>query len=43
MNERMLQATFEGDTPAIGEDAVLETLAESWPRAIYSRTEPPAG
>jgi hypothetical protein len=43
MNERVLQATFEGDDPSIGEDAVLDTLAEVWLRAIYGTTEPPAG
>jgi AcrR family transcriptional regulator len=43
MNERVLQATFEGDAPAIGEDAVLDTLAEVWLRAIYGTTEPAAG
>jgi AcrR family transcriptional regulator len=43
MNERVLQASFEGEAPSIGEDAVLETLAEVWLRAIYGTTEPPVG
>jgi hypothetical protein len=38
-----VEAIFEEDDPAIGEDAVLDTLAEVWLRAIYGTTEPPAG
>jgi AcrR family transcriptional regulator len=40
MNERVLQATFEGDAPAIGEDAVRDALLEVWLRAIYATTTP---
>jgi AcrR family transcriptional regulator len=40
MNERVLQATFEDDIPAIEESAVLDTLAEVWLRAIYGTTQP---
>jgi TetR/AcrR family transcriptional regulator, ethionamide resistance regulator len=43
MNERVLHATFEGDTPAIGEEAMLDTLVAVWLRAIYGTTSPPAG
>ena len=35
MNERVLQASFEGDEPAIGQEAMLDTLTEVWLRAIY--------
>jgi len=43
MNERVLQATFAGDAPAIGEDAVRDALLEVWLRAIYATTAPPSG
>jgi AcrR family transcriptional regulator len=41
MNERVLHATFQGEEPAIGEQAVLDTLVEVWLRAIYRSDEPP--
>jgi AcrR family transcriptional regulator len=41
MNERVLNATFQGEEPAIGEQAVLDTLVEVWLRAIYRSDEPP--
>jgi len=41
MNERVLQATFEDDAPAIAEDGILDTLVEVWLRAIYGTTTPP--
>ena len=40
MNERVLHATLEGEEPAIGEDAVLDSLVEVWLRAIYRTDEP---
>jgi AcrR family transcriptional regulator len=40
MNERVLHATFEGQEPAIDEDAVLDTLVQVWLRAIYRTDEP---
>jgi TetR/AcrR family transcriptional regulator, ethionamide resistance regulator len=41
MNERVLQATFEADTPALSDEAVLQTLSEVWLRAIYAAPGPP--
>lgn len=41
MNERVLQASFEDDAPAIAEDGILDTLVEVWLRAIYGTTAPP--
>jgi AcrR family transcriptional regulator len=40
MNERVLRATFEEDSPAIGEEALLDTLVEVWLRSIYGTTTP---
>jgi TetR/AcrR family transcriptional regulator, ethionamide resistance regulator len=42
MNERVLHATFEGESPAIAADALLDTLASVWLRAIYETGSPPA-
>jgi AcrR family transcriptional regulator len=42
MNERVLHATFEGEQPSVGEDAVLDTLVQVWLRAIYRTDEPPS-
>ena len=41
MNERVLQATFEEEGPAIAESAILDTLVEVWLRSIYGGTDPP--
>ena len=35
MNERVLQTTFSGEAPALGVDAVVETLVHVWLSAIY--------
>jgi TetR/AcrR family transcriptional regulator, ethionamide resistance regulator len=35
MNERVLQTTFAGETPAVAQDAVVEALTTVWLRAIY--------
>ena len=43
MNERVLHASFAGDGPAVGADAVVDTLLEVWLRAIYGADEPAAG
>jgi hypothetical protein len=43
MSERVLQATFESEAPAIGEDTVFGTLVEVGLRAIYGTTGPPVG
>jgi AcrR family transcriptional regulator len=40
MNERVHHATLAGETPAIGEDAFLDTLVRVWLLAIYGTTEP---
>jgi AcrR family transcriptional regulator len=42
MNERVLLATFESDSPAILEETMLDTLTELWLRAIYAGTPPDA-
>jgi AcrR family transcriptional regulator len=34
MNERVLHASFAGDAPAVGEDAVVEALVAVWVAAI---------
>jgi AcrR family transcriptional regulator len=36
MNERVFFATFAGQEPAIGEDALLTVLFSVWSRAIYT-------
>jgi len=41
MNERVLHASFDGESPAIAEDALLDTLATIWLRAIYETGSPP--
>jgi AcrR family transcriptional regulator len=41
MNERVLYASFAGESPAVQEDALLDTLVEVWLRAIYGTTTPP--
>jgi AcrR family transcriptional regulator len=41
MNERVLQAAFEADQPAVGEETILDTLTEVWLRAIYAGSPPP--
>ena len=40
MNERVLHATFAGESPALQEEALLDTLVEVWLRAIYATTTP---
>jgi hypothetical protein len=35
MNERVLQAIFIEETPAVREQAVLDTLTHVWRSAIY--------
>ena len=40
MNERVLYASFAGESPALAEDALLDTLVEVWLRAIYGTTTP---
>ncbi|HEV2062804.1 MAG TPA: TetR/AcrR family transcriptional regulator [Solirubrobacteraceae bacterium] len=35
MNERVLQTTFSGESPAVDEDAAVETLVHVWLSAIY--------
>jgi AcrR family transcriptional regulator len=42
MNERVLQATLEQDSPALEETKILDTLVDVWLRAIYGTTEPKA-
>lgn len=39
MNERALQAIFVEETPAIAEDAAIDTLAHVWLSAIYGSAE----
>jgi TetR/AcrR family transcriptional regulator, ethionamide resistance regulator len=41
MNERVLHAAFEGDSPAVAEETILDTLVEIWLRAIYCTSTPP--
>ncbi|HXY44099.1 MAG TPA: TetR/AcrR family transcriptional regulator [Acidimicrobiales bacterium] len=43
MNERVLEASFDGDTPALDDAAVIDTLVEVWLRAIYAAVTPPRG
>jgi AcrR family transcriptional regulator len=43
MNERTLQSTFSGDTPAIDEAAVVDVLLDIWLAAIYRTATPPPG
>lgn len=40
MNERVLSATFAGETPALSRDTALDTLAAVWLRAIYATDTP---
>ena len=40
MNERVQYASFAGESPALGEDRVLDVLVEIWLRAIYGTAEP---
>ncbi len=40
MNERVLSATFAGETPALERDTALDTLAAVWLRAIYATDLP---
>ena len=40
MNERVFRATLEGDSPAIGEGTILDTLVDVWLRCIYGTTTP---
>ena len=40
MNERMLQMTFAGQTPAVAEEHVLDVLVSVWLAAIYRGTQP---
>jgi AcrR family transcriptional regulator len=42
MNERVLHASFEGEAPAIAQEAMLDTLVAVWLRAIYETDSPPA-
>ena len=42
MNERVLHASFAGDGPTVGEDAIVDTLLEVWLRAIYGADAPAA-
>lgn len=42
MNERVLEATFAGDTPAIDEAAVVDALVSVWLGAIYGAPDPAA-
>ena len=41
MNESVLQASFEGDPPAVSSDAVIDTLVEVWYLAIYGTVNDP--
>ena len=41
MNERVFDASFAGEAPAVAESNILDTLVEVWLRAIYGTTEPP--
>jgi AcrR family transcriptional regulator len=41
MNESVLQASFEGDPPAVEPDAVIDTLVEVWYLAIYGTVSAP--
>jgi AcrR family transcriptional regulator len=43
MNERTLHATFAGQTPAVDEAKVIDTLVAVWLRAIYGAVEPGEG
>jgi AcrR family transcriptional regulator len=38
MNERTMVASYTGQTPAIAENAALDTLAHIWITSIYGRT-----
>lgn len=40
MNERVLHASFAGDSPAVGEDAVVEALVAVWVGAILGPGRP---
>jgi AcrR family transcriptional regulator len=40
MNERMLQMTFAGQTPAVDEEHVLDVLVSVWLGAIYGGGQP---
>ncbi len=41
MNERVLHATFRGETPSVAEDDVLEVLLAVWLTAVYGTPDPP--
>jgi AcrR family transcriptional regulator len=41
MNERVFDASFAGEAPAVREGAILDTLVEVWLRAIYGTDDPP--
>ena len=41
MNESVLQASFEGDPPAVEPDAVIDTLVEVWYLASYGTVSAP--
>jgi TetR/AcrR family transcriptional regulator, ethionamide resistance regulator len=40
MNERVLRGVWSGESPALGEDRVLDVVVEIWLRAIYGTAEP---
>jgi AcrR family transcriptional regulator len=40
MNERVLQAVFADETPAVAEDEVVDILCQIWLSAIYGRPHP---
>jgi hypothetical protein len=42
MNERVLHASFAGDGPTVGADAIVDTLLEVWLRGIYGADAPSA-
>jgi TetR/AcrR family transcriptional regulator, ethionamide resistance regulator len=41
MNERVFDASFAKEAPAVAEDSILDTLVEVWLRAIYGTVDPP--
>jgi TetR/AcrR family transcriptional regulator, ethionamide resistance regulator len=43
MNERVLHATFAGDTPAVDEPRLIEALVAVWLGAIYGTGASPTG
>ncbi len=42
MNERVFHAALARDSPAVGDQTILDTLVEVWLRAIYSTSTPSA-